>query len=352
MKLFRFTSALLVISLLLTLPGSAFALETDSDEVEKQRILAEADYLLSIEKNGELPKDLSLEKTYNELMAVDPELAEKVFSHLESLAYPAEAVGSYDEQLPLDPSTNDQLSTSPQKSHSFIANPQNGRLTSSICKVFATREGYLLCGSGFFVSDTVVATAAHCIKRSNWDDDDPLSGVSGWANEVYVMQAYNPDHPPFGRVFADVYNMRVGASWMKPDISDDDDWGVVVLNKPIQGNYSYLPKKQIDASSYTGQSVSVYGYPDAVNGVNQPMYSLRVTTVAAPDGTGTYRTVYATGSTSDNSLSVVGMSGSPVVDNNGYVVGIFVSTWDIHGQKYFCAVGFDYDLYRALKKYE
>ncbi len=108
MKLFRYMSLLLAISLLLTLPGSAFALETDRDEVEKQRILAKADYLLSIEKNGELPKDLSLEQTYNELMEVDPGLAEKVFSHLESLAYPAVAPGSYDEKLFLDSLASDQ----------------------------------------------------------------------------------------------------------------------------------------------------------------------------------------------------------------------------------------------------
>lgn len=376
--------------LLLISPPSVFAtgnhaaLETPSED---EALIAQAEELLQCE-NGEFPEDLCLEEFCGALAEIDPELVEKVYQHIEAVAYPAEigdapptnyartsdephrhgvyvrdGDGGYyiyndsppqEEALPEEPSEEDTEEIEPYSNTDYntVANPDNNRLTSTICKVVAKRGSYYTYSSGFFVSNIVVATAAHSIYANSWDGIG--LGPHGWADEVYIYQAYVPGNAPYSRVYADNKQMRVGASWGKNDqYRDDDDWGVFVVKKTMQGGYSYLPKRQISAKTYTGKAITTYGYPKKSDNSDDPMHALKGKTIAPRSG---YRVLFSTGPTGNDAVYFHGTSGGPVVDSSGYVIGINVA---FTGDKptdprpiALKAIAFDSDLYKALKAYE
>lgn len=385
-----FSLVLAIVFLIVSSP-SILAAERDSKAevpIDSETLIAQAEEILQC-KNGEFPKELSLEEFCGALMEVDPELVEKVYEHIESIASPAEideisqensAVvateprrngvyvrdgdGGYfiydefdmqnDSSLPEDLAENENMGIEPYNSADYdtVSNPQNSRMTNSVCKIFAIREGRILQASGFFVGNTVVATAAHTLYRNSWDEFG--LGPSGWADEVYIYQAYIPGNPPYGRVYADCKQMRVGASW-KTSYADDDDWGVFVVKKAIQGRYPYLPKKQIDANTYVGNRITFYGYPHLktdTNDVDRPMFAIKGKTVVPPSGLGTYRTLYSRGTAGDDSSNFSGVSGGPVLDSYGYIIGINIARKEDVSPKYSRAIAFDSYLYQALKAYE
>ncbi len=386
----RFVSFLLAALLLLVSPPSVFAAGdhiAPETPPEKEALIAQAEELLQCE-NGEFPEELCLEEFCGALAEIDPELVERVYQHIEAVAYPAEIEeappanyaltseephrhgvyvrdgdGGYyiyndsppqEETLPEEPSKEDTEGIEPYSSTDYntVANPDNNRLTSTICKVVAKRGSYYAYSSGFFVSNFVVATAAHSIYANSWDGIG--LGPHGWADEVYIYQAYVPGNAPYSRVYADNKQMRVGASWGKNDqYRDDDDWGVFVVKKTMQGGYSYLPKRQISAKTYTGKTITIYGYPRLENDpTDYPMFAIKGKTIAPPSGSTKYRTLYSTGTAGDDASNFSGVSGGPVVDTSGYVIGINVAKDSVGSPKLSRAIAFDSDLYKALKAYE
>lgn len=380
----RFVSFLLAALLLLVSPPSVFAAGdhiAPETPPEKEALIAQAEKLLQCE-NGEFPEELCLEEFCGALAEIDPELVERVYQHIEAVAYPAEIEeappanyaltseephrhgvyvrdgdGGYyiyndsppqEEALPEEPTEEDTEGIEPYSvaDYNLVTNPQNNRLTSTVCKVISKRGRFILHSSGFFVSSIVVATAAHALYRNKWD-----LGDSGWADEVYIYQAYIPgNNTPYARVYADNTQMRVGASW-KGNYRNDDDWGVFVVKKAMQGSYSYLPKKQISAKTYTGKAITTYGYPLMEDLVEHPMFATKGKTIAPRSQFGTYRVLFSTGTAGDSVPEFTGISGGPVVDSNGYVIGIHIA-YTTDNPRAFLAVAFDSDLYKALKAYE
>lgn len=384
----KLVSLVLAAMLLITSSPVSFAVESREGD-EREALVAQAEKLLLCE-NGEFPEDLCLEDFCNALGEFDPELVEKVYKHIESVAYPAEmgessasnyvlaseepyrfgvyirdGDGGYyeyydsDEQeediLPEEPLEEETEGIEPYSNtdYSVVSNPDNSRLTSTVCKVVARRDGYYAYSSGFFVSNFVVATAAHSIYRYSWDGIG--FGPKGWADEVYIQQAYVPNNPSYSRVYADNKQMRIGASWGKNDqYRNDDDWGVFVVKKTMQGGYSYLPKRQVSVKTYTEKAITTYGYPRKENDpTDYPMHAIKGKTIAPLNG---YRSLFSKGSSGGDSPYFPGTSGGPVVDSSGYVIGINVA---FTGDKptdprpiALIAIAFDSDLYKALKAYE
>ncbi|MCI8386163.1 MAG: trypsin-like peptidase domain-containing protein [Acutalibacter sp.] len=234
-----------------------------------------------------------------------------------------------------------------------IYNPKDNLLTSTICKIVARRnDGEWSVGSGFFLNDTVVGTAAHVIYPEKWAP--PLSS-SGWAYEVFIVQAYAPtatDTEPYGRVFADCKQMAVGAKW-KDEFDYDADWGLFVLRGTMKGSNPCLTRKQIDPKSYTNTTIT-YGYPSGADYSGLSM--LRITGKAStkPVNAPSYRVLYSTDSQGAAGEGYHGMSGGPVLDAYGKVIGIFTGTTadkSISPQRAM-AVGMDVDLYKFLSRYK
>ena len=152
---------------------------------------------------------------------------------------------------------------------------------------------------------------------------------------------------PYGRKQVQLNNMAVGASW-KTDGGWDNDWGVVVLkDSTISGPYTYLQKKRIIISGYYGVNVTTYGYP--FGGGHLPMYYSNLKTVEG--AAYTYRCLYARSASGGNPNVFEGMSGSPIVDNYGYVVGIYLGKTNSDPMRAI-AISFDVWLYNKLKSYE
>lgn len=324
---------------------------------------------------------------YFELMEVDSDLAEQVLQHIDAIAKPIESLNTptppsstpfnsgksrrdgcyvrdgengghfvYDEfaedefmeDEPVMPEEENMI----EPYSTTITSPKDGPRTSCICKLYIVKNGVdgIFNATGFFVSDRVVATAAHSLYNSSWG----FLGPEGWASGVLISQAYDPASPPYGPygVYeADPYNMAVGASW-KTDSSPDNDWGVVVSNLNYRGNYSYLTKRQIsDVTNYYNKDIYMYGYPSG----NFSMECVRGTTVKPNvDLFRGYRTLYYKNPSGGDAEGVGGMSGSPIIDADGRVIGIFGGLTDVTSRdpRYGLAVTFDKYLYQKLKSYE
>lgn len=380
----------MALALALSISGSAWAqdniLSSETDN-EIQSLKDTARFIMSCE-NGEFPDDAV--SVCEKLMGIDPELAVEVLDYMESTAIPIETVT---ENLPDTIGTYSDKSDSPDKQGMYVRDDDGGHFVyldeddlieetlsdeivenvesgidplnyddydaitdprynahcNSVCKVYAKRGGTLYHGSGFYVSNTVVATAGHVLWNIFWNNVyNP-----GWADEVYIKQAYAPSSSsskePYGIVFVDNKQMTVGASW-KTDHTDDDDWGAFVVKGRL-GGYTYRPKRQISVDSYIGNSITTYGYPQPDFSRDYSMFRVKGKAVARPSDRSTYRVLYGSDTSGGSADGWHGMSGGPVLDNNGNVIAIFIGCTDaaLTRSK---AVSLDKWLYAALKKYE
>lgn len=340
-----------------------------------------------------LPESFSLDSCF-ELMEVDPELAEAVFQHIESIAIPIECAiehspatarsnsslesmkdgvyvrdgdGGYfvyeefDDITPNDFEeetniNNDLIEPFSIKDYDPVSNPKGNRLTSTVCKLFITKDSVPYCASGFFVGNTTIATTAHSIYNSSWEGS---IFSSGWADSGYIIQAYDPSSStakePYGRYQIDNKNMAVGASW-KTTPTPENDWGVVVLSTgTMRGSYSYLFKKQISANDYIGKYITIYGYPE-ITGTDPMFYVNGITTNLKSSNFTSNRCIFYTDTSGGDANGFPGMSGSPVIDLSGNVIGIFtgltLNTEATPSPKRGICISFDSWLYQKLKTYE
>ncbi len=365
--------------------------EVSESVLSNKEIIKIARDALSCE-NGDFPEAFSL-SLCKRLAEIDPSLAENVYAHVEEIAYPIRSELSGDtqaensiysdetprngiyirdgdggyfvyeepnesnESTPIDTSnqiTDETANPNGIGDYGAIPNPKNSSLTSTICKIVVEKNGYVYYGTGFFVSNTVVATAAHMLYDDCWEGDFS----SGWVDDGgYIIQAYAPTQSvtsPYGRKYIVHEQMRVGASWQTIG-GKDNDWGAFMIEGNLQGSYNYRPKRQIDVNNFIGKSVTTYGYPyDQNTGTVYSLFYNHGKAASTPDTESTYRCLFAT-DTSGNSATgfLDGMSGGPVMDSNGYIVGIFTGVSPDSSGKYFArAVSLDSWLYKVLKEYE
>lgn len=380
----------LLMAILMVLSSSIIAFAAPYGEVreysaEEQNLMEEGQQIIDCD-NGSFPKNVF--DICEQLMEIDPELAEKAYRHIESVSTPIEAnLENIPESTAYSLSANESkrngiyvrdgdegffvyensgeipditayvedrkddsemVASTSIAQRSAITNPQNNRLTSTICKLVVNKNGTVYHASGFFVGNTVIATAAHVLYSNSWNDFS-----SGWIDGGYVMQAYNPSGTvwePYTRMTINSKQMVVGADW-KNRFGYDDDWGVFVLNSGYsrQGAYTPLMKKQIDVSDYSGRIITTYGYP----GFTSAMQSIGGRSTTTPSEFDTYRVLFGL-SSSGGAVDGFeeGMSGGPVLDSGGCVVGIFTGTTKNIALKRSMAVSLDKWLYPALKKYE
>lgn len=394
----RFLAILLVLSLSLILQNGALAdevspIQGENQEQEALESIAE-DYISC--KNGEFSEDISIEEICTNLAKTDPELVNAIYEHIESVATPIESALDYapekepasseprrngvyvrdgeggyyiyddfeddfsvseDTGLSSDFSSEDAEAMVPYSfsDYNAVTNPSSSRLTSTVCKIFMRKNSYWYYGTGFYVGKRVIATAAHCLYKSVWEGDFS----AGWVNEGYVIQSYIPsqkdENTIKNRKYIDSGNIRVGASWIG-NYRDDDDWGVVVTRESyaeMEGVYSYLPKKQIDANTYIGKSTTMYGYPALDKDNPQSMFYVKGKTTSKPSWADSTRVIYGTDTSGGDANGFHGMSGSPVVDDYGNVVAIFIGVSPAeYGPIRSKAVSLDKWLYKALKGYE
>lgn len=122
----------------------------------------------------------------------------------------------------------------------------------------------------------------------------------------------------------------------------------------MEGNYSYLTKKQISVDNFNGISITTYGYPYVDATYIYPMFSIKGKTTSRPSNEEqvTYRVLYASGSAGDDASNFSGMSGGPVLDANGNVITINIGRTNYTNPKLSMAVSLDKWLYAKLKNYE
>lgn len=388
----RFEALILALVLAFSIPNSAWAqggMCSLAANEHGQTLRETAQHILEC-KSGEFPRNSFA--ICEELLEIDPILAKKALDHIESIAIPIENMlenspepvntftdssnssdrrgmyvrdgdGGYyvyfdeDDLVEEAPSENGDVSDvngiEPFNYNDYdaIVDPRYNAHCNSVCKVFSMYNGKPYFGSGFYVGDDVVATAAHMLWNVFWEDTLGLC----FADEVYVKQAYAPksttSKEPYGIAFAtctDCNDMVVGASWRDRG-SDDDDWGAFKVTKKV-GGYSYRPKKQIDVKTYIGENITIYGYPQPDPSIENSMFRVKGKTVSKPSGLTTTRVLYGSDTSGGNADGWHGMSGSPVLDKNGNVIAIFIGK-TLDGSRSM-AVSLDKWLYAALKKYE
>lgn len=363
----------LAILLVLSVYVTAWAQDdTDSFEMsDDTRALREAAQQILECESGKFPEDAF--SICEQLLEIDPELAKKALDHMESMAIPIESVlenipddmdtyrdssdaldrpgmyvkdgdgGRYvyfneddlvDETSSEDADTNIENALEPFNYNDYdaIVDPRYNTHGNSVCKIYTMYAGRPFYGSGFFVKDNVVATAAHVLWNISWTG---TPNERAWADSIYIKQAYAPksttSKEPYGILFGELSDDKatVGASWESRN-SDDDDWGAFLVKGSIGGTaaYSYRPKKQIDVNSYIGKSITIYGYPQPDPNIENSMFRVKGKAVEKPSDRSTYRVLYGGDTSGGSADGWHGMSGGPVLDTNGNVIAIFIGKTD------------------------
>lgn len=315
---------------------------------------------------------------YEKLAEYEPELADAVRWFLENFALPSEVNrGEHVDpvtQIPAMPDVPDSPAPSPQTSSSATTfpYPKSNSTTSSMCKLYVFKYGTIngitaqwsYYGSGFFVGDHHVATAAHVVHNIHWEDSQGNdTTLSGYITSGYLVQAYSPAYSTnnYSSCTINTGDIWVGYDWLPEhgttdqDTVADADCAVFSLSSGhIQGNNGWLAKQQISRDSYLHQDVGIYGYPHETG---TSYYLRRVDGVTNPVVTlypyYTYRVMFCFDENDNNLVIYHGMSGGPVLDQNGKVVAIFSGRWSTEGSalKPALAVCLEYWLYNQLLSY-
>lgn len=252
------------------------------------------------------------------------------------------------------------------KINTIISDPTNAKWYNSVCKLVCKVDGYdgFVMGSGFWISDNCILTAAHCVFNNS--RTDPNWQVGTWVDSMMIIPCYIGND----RIPADVINTYGDSGVLDSNrmpygmISVNGNSSCTVDQHWLSYRYSVIPGyDKIDMSgvymrSYDWAVISLRdcdGYDsNAFNGqMRRPFAESNhdglYTGVGYPcDHNCKYTTSGFSGS-SDMHFGwgkwcgnfgsrgwrvemldrayVKGMSGGPVFDWHGYVVGIVVSMY-------------------------
>lgn len=345
-------------------PDHAFAAIVRMGDIDPELSAAATKHLMEISPPAEAPVSREdAPSTYSNLQGSEPDPFEDLFGvyvrdgnggHYEYYDFAGKEAESEPEGEYI-PEGDGLISPQNTSDIQEITNPKGSRETSNICYIFSKKGRQSQVGTGFFLNNTVVCTAAHVIYCDNWSKPFDFDNY-GWADEVYIVQAFEPDNKegmtPYGQIYANNGDMNVGAKW-KPSptnakpFGNDADWGIFSINGKRGGSYSVLSRKQIAPKTYYPQNIRFYGYPGA-----STMLRIKGRTAAKPSNLNTYRVLYATNSTGGPGNGESGMSGGPALDANGNIIGLFLGMEDKASPKRSKILGMDVDLYNFLSKYK
>ncbi len=204
---------------------------------------------------------------------------------------------------------SDNLMVSPRN----IVNPTDGRTVVQNTRMFpysAIVELEVFFGlrsytsTGFFISNDVVATAAHCIYKKDL----------GWATNVTVRPGRNGTMSlPYGLATAQALSISI--QYYEEPGNANFDWGAIKLNPGIIGNPGHFSLTTVSAStSLSDITARISGYPgDMVSDIftDHKQYEM-VGTGCTYSGT---QLCYKIDTSS-------GQSGAPILNMNNQVIGI------------------------------
>ena len=183
----------------------------------------------------------------------------------------------------------------------------------SIAKLKITyNDGSVGYGTGFLLSSTKVATAGHClsIEKSN--------GTVKAATKVVLYfgcSGTNSNHTYSGSrtVNCTSSNTITSSNWDGSLSNSDYDYGVIILPTAFNNNGNYFTLST--NSNPTGINASIIGYEHHLLNTDFSNWQL-----LRGDGTISGYTSYKLETHID---ALQGQSGSPVIDGNGNVIGIY-----------------------------
>ncbi len=151
-------------------------------------------------------------------------------------------------------------------------------------------------GTAWMYWEDIAITAGHCV----YSKDD-----GGWAEKIEVIPAANGYYSPYGAVNS--VTMHTSTKWIE-DSNWEYDYGVLELSRDI-GNYTGWFGISYTIWSLKGTDVTITGYPGE--------YHRQMWTMDGEITKSSTRKIYY------NAIDTTsGQSGSPIYDDDKYVVGI------------------------------
>ncbi len=176
--------------------------------------------------------------------------------------------------------------------------PQNYADTRSTCKLLIYTPNGEFHGTGWLVSNNTVITAGHNIFNLQ-------HGGDFWCNYIVVMPSYSSSHLGgyYGAVTITPSSMEVGSDWLN-FFSWTDDWGILHLPESFSCGY-YTPL-------VAGDNINAWWV--RAEGYDRNYTDLRNTGGNIISANGREMITAA--------QAYVGMSGGPVREGRGYIIGI------------------------------
>ncbi len=219
-----------------------------------------------------------------------------------------------EDNIQFDNVVNSNMLSNPLITPFSVVNPTDGRTVVQNTRMFpysaiveleiffgTDRHG----GTGFFVSDDVIATAAHCLYNKEL----------GWATNVTVRPGRNGSLSlPYGLATAQTLSISI-PYYEDPENNKDYDWGAIKLNPGIIGNPGQFTLTTVNDSTSTSDiTARISGYPlyMAPNGSSDHKQYEMV---------GTGYTYSSRGLRFQIDVSS-GQSGAPILNMNNQVIGI------------------------------